>query len=276
MKKRKIISADEKVGIHFLKMDSYEEVERGERKMPIGALDDGTIPEKEVDVEFSSFDEDIALGKAVLIGEYTDKNGKKVIAEPESLPDPEPEEPEPEEPKAPTKEEIEAMIIEAREKAYADGFEKGKAEGLAEGTRKYEAQRQDYIESLQCCHGDVRAHKDKFIEAINEIDNSLPELVNYFVTEIIGTERRVNENLVKSVIKKIFHKLKDFSNVTFKVNPQDADIIREAHADADIIVDQAVERGGLKVMTNIGELDYTLENMLEEFRKHLNEELEST
>jgi flagellar assembly protein FliH len=60
------------------------------------------------------------------------------------------------------------------------------------------------------------------------------------------------------------------------VNPADADILREAFPDTEVKADNDITKGGLKIDTNIGEMDYTIETMVENFKKLIYEELESS
>jgi flagellar assembly protein FliH len=86
----------------------------------------------------------------------------------------------------------------------------------------------------------------------------------------------MNGRLIVSVIKKSLSSLHELSRVVFRVNPDDLDTVLKAFPDYEAVSDPAITQGGLKIDTSIGEMDYTIETMLENFKKLIYEELEST
>ncbi|MBZ4643747.1 MAG: flagellar assembly protein FliH [Deferribacteres bacterium] len=184
-------------------------------------------------------------------------------------------------PKTDSKPLIDEKILKEAEKSafdrgFKEGFDKGKAEGIAQQKSKYEADKKDYMSMLSENLKKVVAEISEIRKGIEELDENLPGLIIGFVTEIIGTERRINDKLIESVVKNILSQLKEYSDITFIVSPEDKDIVEGMNLGYDIETDPTVVRGGLKVKTNIGMIDFSIDTLVKEFKERINEEFKGS
>ncbi|MBZ4672361.1 hypothetical protein LF845_02080 [Deferribacterales bacterium Es71-Z0220] len=174
----------------------------------------------------------------------------------------------------------EKLLKEAEKKGYEKGFQeglkKGKNEALSEQKTKYEAEKKDYLNMLTSEYEKVNNTLSEIKKSIDELDESLPKLIVSFITEIIGVERKVNDKLIESVIKNILDKLKEYSDVTFIVSPSDKETVEDMNLGYDIETDPNILKGGLKVKTNIGMIDFTIDSLIKEFKELLYEEFKSS
>jgi len=105
------------------------------------------------------------------------------------------------------------------------------------------------------------------------VEDTLPHLILRFVKDIVGAERKINDQLIISIVKKAIQKLRDYEIIEFLVNPNDADIVSAQFPGYNVTVDPSISPGSLKVKTKIGEADFTIESTLEELTKTIYEEL---
>jgi len=257
----------------------YETVERGEKVKKLEKVGEMDYTPGEIKKKPVSFDEDIEMGRAVIVQDR-DVNMKsfapQAFTAPEPEPEPEPEkeaEPEPEpEPAGFSEEELEQARSEGRKAGFADGLAQGKKEGRQEADRVYEAQQQDYLNKLEQAYKDVLEQVSVYKEAASQLDEALPEILISMVRDIVGEERKINDDIVASVAKKSLSHLRELEKVVFLVHPDDLEKMKESFPDYETKPDKSVQKGSLKVSTNIGQMDFCIERMLEEFVGKIHEE----
>lgn len=265
----------------------YETVELGEKPKKLEKVADMEYTPGEIDMEVGSFDEEIEMGRAVIVqdkGVKTEKfdpksfeNSKPVN---EKLPEPEPEpeeEPEPE-PELPliTEEDVNLAAEEARKAGYADGLENGRKQGEKEAEKKYQAEKTDYMAGLEKAYGDVLEQVKVFQQAVDQLDESLPDIIVSMVKDIVGEERKINDGIVASVAQKSLAHLRELEKVVFLVHPDDTAEMKKSFPDYETRADNSVEKGSLKVSTNIGEMNFSIDRMLREFVDRIHEEFSPT
>ncbi|MGE4317671.1 MAG: FliH/SctL family protein [Deferribacterales bacterium] len=261
----------------------YADVERGEKIQKLIKVGEMDYVPGETSYNVGSFDEDVELHRAIVVQDESvkskkyepqsfDEEPKELIkqSEPEPLTEPEPE-PEPEQP-AITEEELEAIRKEAYQKGMADGLSRGIADGEQKARREYEAQKSDYLAKLQETYNSVLAEMDVYKKAVAQLDEELPDMIASMVTDIIGTERKLNDKLVVSITKNSLQHLKEMDKIIFMVNPDDVGTMTDVFPEYETQPDRTVVKGSLKVQTNIGELNFCIQKMLEEFVDRIHEE----
>jgi flagellar assembly protein FliH len=162
-------------------------------------------------------------------------------------------------------EEENGKLPEMFAKAKQEGYDKAKAEA----TKAYTAEKNDYLASLQKFYTDSQAELQKVSAAIEEIDKQLPEIVLGYVKEIIGTERKINDQLVVNVITQALSRLSDLQNIIFTVNPEDAGIVAERFPGHGVNMDDSVPKGAVKIRTRVGEMDLSVDSWMESLQKQL-------
>lgn len=259
----------------------YGDVERGEKHHNLIKVGDMDYVPGEVTHNVVSFDEDVELHRAVVV---QDAHVKSTAFVPESF-DAEPKElikaSEPEiieeiieEPQQPaiTEEELELIRKEAYQKGMSDGMSRGIAEGEQRAKKEYEAQKSDYLAKLQETYNEIIAGLDVYRKAVAQLDSELPDMMSSMVADIIGEERVLNDRIVVSVAKNSLQHLKEMEKVIFMVNPDDVATMTELFPDYETLPDRNVVKGSLKIQTNIGELNFCIEKMLQEFVERIHEE----
>lgn len=263
----------------------YETVERGEKPKKLEKVGEMEYTPGEIDLEVFSFDKDIEMGKACVVQDRDYKcekyNPKDFSSEEAKLANSKPEEEEPEEeepppPPAITEEELEAARKEAYQKGLEEGLkqgeDKGYRKGKTESEKKYEAEKSDYLENLNNTYNKVIEELNSFKSAVDELDEALPNILINMVTDIIGEERKINDSIVTSIANKSLYHLRELEKVVFLVHPDDVESMKAEFPDYDTQADMNVDKGSLKVSTNIGEMNFSIERMLGEFVERIHEE----
>lgn len=262
-------------------LTAYGDVERGEKHHDLLKVGEMDFVPGESQPHVTSFDEDVELHRAVVV---QDAHVKSTSFVPESF-DAEPKEliktSEPEiieeifeEPPPPaiTEEELEQVRKEAYQKGMADGLSRGIADGEQRARKEYEAQKSDYLAKLQDTYNQVISGLDVYKKAVAQLDSELPDMMSSMVTDIIGQERVLNDKIVVSVAQNSLRHLKEMEKVIFMVNPDDVETMTELFPDYETLPDRNVVKGSLKIQTNIGELNFCIEKMLQEFVERIHEE----
>jgi flagellar assembly protein FliH len=284
---RKIYGKNRQKQLTEMDITSFGDVERGEKVFALEKLKDTNAVNGEIPFLFANFDTAVNLGKARIVGEssvFLENFDKKQEPEPEPVKEEQKEFSEAvfeeavikEEPPAFDEEKIQELLKAEYEKAFNDGYKKGMLEAADNARRHYNKEKDDYIQMLQGTYKEVISKAGAFDSAVKELDSALPEMLTHFLETLIGAERKTNGRLIVSVIKKSLSSLHELSRVVFRVNPDDLNTVLKAFPDYEAVSDPAITQGGLKIDTSIGEMDYTIETMLENFKKLIYEELEST
>lgn len=168
----------------------------------------------------------------------------------------------------------------AEKKGYDKGFQEGYKNGKDEAEKllksRYEAEKNDYLDLLKKNFQRALNEIEEVKKLFQELDENLPDLIVKFVTEIIGVERKINDTIIKSIISNILSKIKTYTDVTFIVCPSDKKILEEMNLGYSIETDPNLHKGDLKVKTNLGTIDFSINNLIEEFKERLYEEFESS
>lgn len=262
---------------------SYETVEHGEKHYELKKLADSEYTPGEVGLVVNSFDEEVELHRAVVVQDahFTtqkyqplsfDAEPKELIktSEPESVPE-EVQEEEPEQP-AISEEELETIRLEAYQKGMQDGMSRGIADGEQKARKQYEADRSDYLAKLEQSYNSVIAQVGVYQKAVDELDAALPDMIESMVCDIVGKERKINKNIIVSITKNSLGFLKEMEKVVFMVNPDDVETMTDLFPDYETQADRTVMKGDLRVQTNVGELNFSIDRMLKEFVERINEE----
>ena len=175
-----------------------------------------------------------------------------------------------------TKEDIKIAEKKGYDKGFQEGYKKGKDEAEKLLKNRYEAEKNDYLDLLRKNFQTVLNEIESLKNHFQELDDSLPDIIVKFVSEVISTERKINDTLIKSIVKNVLSKIKSYSDVTFIVSPNDKKFIEDMNLGYDIVTDSNLHKGDLKVKTNLGVIDFSINNLIEELKEKLYEEFESS
>lgn len=163
----------------------------------------------------------------------------------------------------PTAEAIEQIHAEARAEGQAQGYQEGFAKGLADGRARAEADHQALVGVLEHLGDPLR-------ELDDEITAALANLVTTVARQLVRRELKTSPDEIVAVIREALKALPpgNESTPTVRVNPEDAELIREVLARADeaqpwrLESDPLIGRGGCIVETTTSYLDASLENRI--------------
>lgn len=163
----------------------------------------------------------------------------------------------------PTAEAIEQIHAEARAEGQAQGYQEGYAKGLSEGRAQAAVEHEALIGMLDQLADPMRALDD-------EITQTLAGLVTTVARQLVRRELKTAPDEIVGVIREALKALPPGSEQmpTVRVNPEDAELIREVLSNADdakpwrLESDPLIGRGGCIVETAQSYLDASLENRI--------------
>lgn len=159
------------------------------------------------------------------------------------------------------------------EEARAAGSEEGYKRGEAEFSKKYEADRNDYLAKLDAFNKEAAAKLDEVSSTIKAIDEQISDTVLGFVKSIVGAERKLNDKFVVNLIKNNLKRLNELKDVRFTVNPVDLDTVKKELPDYVVSSDTSVEKGCVRVHSRVGEVSLDAGIMIADLERQINEEL---
>jgi flagellar assembly protein FliH len=168
---------------------------------------------------------------------------------------------------------LEAERNKYRKIGYKEGYDNGLNEAKDKFLREYEIKKADYLELLASSYADSLAEIRKIRDILLDMDKDIPKIVINFVRRIIGFERKINDKIIISVVKAKLEKLKVLEGIKFYVHPDDIDYIKSEFPGYDVAQDPTVIKGGFRVSSNIGEVNFDINKMLDNLEELINEEL---
>lgn len=161
-----------------------------------------------------------------------------------------------------TASQIEKLQKEAYDEAYAEGKKLGYEEGLA--TVKQEIQTQ--VEAFNLL---LNSLNSPFDDLDKQVDEELVVLVQSLVKQMVRREIKTDPGQVIAVIREAIESLPVASRqIQLRLHPEDAALVNDFYKMGEqeqawtIIEDPLINRGGCKVITDITQVDATLETRL--------------
>ncbi len=173
---------------------------------------------------------------------------------------------EPEQPAIPTAEELEAI----RKAAYEEGMELGKKEGFDFGHREgLELARTEVDERLQRLDEIFSALDEPLKELDEQVESSLVHLVIAIVRQMVRREIKTDPSQIIGVVREVLSVLPANSrHVRVMLHPDDAVLVREVYDLSSselgwrIEEDPTFSRGGCRVVSDVSQVDATVESRL--------------
>lgn len=162
------------------------------------------------------------------------------------------------------------------DRGFADGYKKGVMEGELSSKKQYQAQQDDYLDILKSGIEETLNQIKPIKNAIDELDEQLPDMVLRFVREIVGFETVLNDKLIVSNIKNVIDKIRQYTEVSLMVSSEDLNLVKDLNTGYDVVCDNSLRKGDLKVKTNIGVMDFSLKTVLNELKERLDEEFKNS
>ncbi len=163
----------------------------------------------------------------------------------------------------PTLEELEAIREQARAEGYAEGYDEGRAagqaEGYADGAKAGQIEAEGELEHLRAI---AATFSDAVVQADETIAHDVLELALRLARGMVRTAFDVRPELILPVVQEAIGYLPVLSQpATLTLNPQDAEIVRQAMGQElikggwRIVEDAGMARGGCKVDTASNQID---------------------
>ncbi len=168
-----------------------------------------------------------------------------------------------------TASQIEKFQKQAYEEAYADGYKQGVEQGLAAATEQIQARMNMFNSVLQSL-------SVPFAQLDTQVDEELVLLVKSLVKQMVRRELKTDPGQVMAVIREAIESLPVASrHLQLRLHPEDASLVHEFYKLGeqdnawDIIEDPLISRGGCKVITDVTQVDATLETRLNQLFAHV-------
>ncbi len=189
-------------------------------------------------------------------------------------------------PVAVAKREAGRILAEAQEKAHSLETETSLAcvrmesEMRARLENEFQSRVKTEAETLQKRFADSLSEMAELKDLIyQESEDEILNLAYTVIKKIIGEEVKTSPNTILNMLRKGFEKIKEAGKYEIRINPEDYDVllaskdrVKEvlgAHGVIKFIKDEAVERGGCKIITETGEVSSEPGQQLEVIIKEL-------
>lgn len=168
--------------------------------------------------------------------------------------------------KMPTAEELEAI----RQAAYEEGLEQGRQDGVQQGRREaLEQARLQLGEQVARLQELYRLIETPLQDLDEEVESSLVHLAIAIARQLVRREIKADPSQIVGVAREAMAVLPVSSrNVTLKLHPEDATLVRSAYESGGtepgwrIEEDPSLTRGGCRVFSDVSRVDATVESRL--------------
>ncbi len=148
---------------------------------------------------------------------------------------------------------------QALEKAKAEAFEEGKAAGMKEAEELVQSEHTNLMKQFAASVETLDQSTKEFASSIEGIQEELIHAAVDIAKEVIlvETSERGNE-IASQLAKELITEIKNSSEVTIKVNPNDKVAIEQSLGTLEnvkIISDNAVSNGGVIILSDAGNID---------------------
>lgn len=173
---------------------------------------------------------------------------------------------------------IESQEIEFKER-LANETAKALEEGRAEGHAKAEAEFDARLKEIEASYtGSFKKLEGECVKITEFLDKSEPQLSHTAIDiakQVIEKELSQNSaEVATSIAKSLIGELKDASKIEVKINPQDYEAVSKNLAkiqNLSVSSDDAIAKGGVLVLSNIANMDGTIQTRFEKIKKILSE-----
>jgi len=141
-------------------------------------------------------------------------------------------------------------------KAFEEGYQKGIEEAKLKCEEELNVVRKMYEDSIKKLD-EINKIFEKKLESIEKelVSVALDIAREVMQTEINERSQEIALNLAKALIED----LKNATKVTIKVNPKDAEFLKENLKGIEVVEDEAVKPGGIVIMSDVGNIDAQIE-----------------
>jgi flagellar assembly protein FliH len=159
-----------------------------------------------------------------------------------------------------------AQLEEMQKQAYQEAYEQGRKEGFEYGHREALEQGRKHLEQLEAL---ISALDEPLKQMDDQVEQEILELVLATVKQLVRREVKNDPGQIIGVVREALSILPVSSrNVRLVLHPDDAQLVREIYDVSEkeigwtIVEDPVLEQGGCKVLTEVSQVDATLESRL--------------
>ena len=160
-------------------------------------------------------------------------------------------------------EDFKQRLINEVEKESAIAYDKGYQKAKDELEAELEEIKNRFLNSINTLEEEIKRGK----EFLNQIESELSSTAIEIAKEVIAKEIKQSSSNIASILsKKLIEELKDAKNIRLKVNPSDYEALKEVYSNIENITvegDSAITKGGVVVLSDIGNLDANISTRLE-------------
>ena len=154
---------------------------------------------------------------------------------------------------------FDAQINECNSKIESEkkkSFEEGYKQGLKEGQKECEAKFQEKINLLEESIRKIDKINEIFEEKILSVEKELISVALDIAKEVIQKEiSKESEEVAYNLAKSLMEDIKEATKIKIKVNPKDAEYLKDKFENVEIIPDSAVKEGGVVIISDLGNID---------------------
>ncbi len=162
------------------------------------------------------------------------------------------------------------QVEQIHQHAYKEGFELGKKEGFEFGHKEILAKgREQLLERIEQLEAIISTLETPLKQMDDQIEREIVELIIATVRQLVRREVKTDPEQIIGVVREALSVLPvSARHVRLVLQPEDAELVREIYdvnakeVGWTIVEDPVMERGGCKVLTDISQVDATLESRL--------------
>ncbi|MGG7047459.1 MULTISPECIES: flagellar assembly protein FliH [unclassified Campylobacter] len=167
----------------------------------------------------------------------------------------------------------EAEFNRRLEAEVARAKEDGIAQGVAQESERFNAELAALNERFGSSVSKLTNFYNTFEEFVKKTEEELGATAVNVAAQVIAKEVSTSSsNVAFSLAKSLMSELKEAKNITLRVNPADANFLKEQfeqNAHVNIEADDAINKGGVVIISEAGNIDGSLETRLEKLKSLL-------
>ena len=160
---------------------------------------------------------------------------------------------------AQAKSRFDAQINECNQRVETEkksAYENGYKQGLEEGKKQCEAEFKEKISLLEESIKKIDKINEIFEEKILSVEKELISVALDIAKEVIQKEvSKESSEIAFNLAKALMEDIKEASKIKIKVNPKDAEFLKDKFENVEIIPDSAIKEGGVVIISDLGNID---------------------
>ncbi len=163
-------------------------------------------------------------------------------------------------------------VVDIERKAYEEGFSVGEKAGFELGAQKAAV----LFNGVSAFLDEVSSQRETLFKAC---ESEMLELIFAITRKVIEREVEVHKDIVVDCVRTAIKMVVADQDVLVKVNPKDLDVMQEfrpelsryTRGEKGLVIesDSTIHRGGAKIESNFGEIDATIDGVMEEIESRL-------